>query len=66
MVQLTEAIIKGKTRLDKLSEVKNLNLWGQDITGWCAELVTETATSTQHTVTVVKACACLQGCRTKM
>lgn len=34
MVQLTQAIIKGKTRLDKLSEVKNLNLWGQDITGW--------------------------------
>ncbi|WIA13460.1 hypothetical protein OEZ85_007040 [Tetradesmus obliquus] len=32
MVQLTQAIIKGKTRLDKLSEVKNLNLWGQDIT----------------------------------
>ncbi|GLI67636.1 hypothetical protein VaNZ11_011884, partial [Volvox africanus] len=24
-------IIKGKTRLDKLEEVKNLNLWGQDL-----------------------------------
>ncbi|KAG2429990.1 hypothetical protein HYH02_013940 [Chlamydomonas schloesseri] len=31
MVQLTEQIIKGKTKLDKLEEVKNLNLWGQDL-----------------------------------
>lgn len=31
MVVLTEQIIKGKTRLDKLEEVKNLNLWGQDL-----------------------------------
>ncbi|GLC65195.1 hypothetical protein PLESTF_000262300 [Pleodorina starrii] len=31
MVLLTEQIIKGKTRLDKLEEVKNLNLWGQDL-----------------------------------
>lgn len=31
MVLLTEQIIRGKTRLDKLEEVKNLNLWGQDL-----------------------------------
>ena len=31
MVLLTEQIIKGKTRLDKLEDVKNLNLWGQDL-----------------------------------
>ncbi|KXZ49111.1 hypothetical protein GPECTOR_23g41 [Gonium pectorale] len=31
MVVLTEQIIKGKTRLDKLEEVKNLNLWGQEL-----------------------------------
>ncbi len=31
MVVLTEQIIKGKTRLDKLEEVKNLNLWGNDL-----------------------------------
>ncbi|KAG2492279.1 hypothetical protein HYH03_009519 [Edaphochlamys debaryana] len=31
MVALTEQMIKGKTRLDKLDDVKNLNLWGQDL-----------------------------------
>ncbi|GFR44227.1 hypothetical protein Agub_g5417, partial [Astrephomene gubernaculifera] len=31
MVVLTEQIIKGKTRLDKLEEVRNLNLWGQGL-----------------------------------
>uniref|UniRef100_A0A7S3VHB5 U2A'/phosphoprotein 32 family A C-terminal domain-containing protein n=1 Tax=Dunaliella tertiolecta TaxID=3047 RepID=A0A7S3VHB5_DUNTE len=31
MVLLTEQIIRGKTRLDRLDEVKNLNLWGQDL-----------------------------------
>lgn len=31
MVALTEQIIKGKTRIDKLEHVKNLNLWGQDL-----------------------------------
>lgn len=33
MVQLTDVIIKGKTRCDRLDDVKNLNVWGQDITG---------------------------------
>lgn len=32
MVALTEQLIKAKTRLDKLEEVRNLNLWGQDLT----------------------------------
>eukprot|EP00877_Chromochloris_zofingiensis_P003505 jgi/Chrzof1/13155/Cz07g22030.t1 len=32
MVALTEQTVKGKTKLDKLEDVKNLNLWGQDIT----------------------------------
>ncbi|KAL6758204.1 hypothetical protein V8C86DRAFT_2600705 [Haematococcus lacustris] len=31
MVALTEQIIRGKTRIDKLDDVKNLNLWGQDL-----------------------------------
>ncbi len=31
MVVLTEQIVRGKTRIDRLDEVKNLNLWGQDI-----------------------------------
>ena len=31
MVSLTEQIIRGKTRLERLEDVKNLNLWGQDL-----------------------------------
>ena len=31
MVALTEQIVRGKTRLDKMDDVKNLNLWGQDL-----------------------------------
>lgn len=38
MVLLTEQIIKSKIRLDKLEEVKNLNLWGQDLDD-CSMLV---------------------------
>lgn len=30
-VVLTEQIVRGKTRIDRLDEVRNLNLWGQDI-----------------------------------
>jgi hypothetical protein len=33
MVQLTEAVIRAKTRVHDLGDVKNLNLWGQGITG---------------------------------
>lgn len=31
MVGLTEGMIKGRTRLDRMEEVRNLNLWGQDL-----------------------------------
>ena len=31
MVALTEQIVRGKTWLDKMDDVKNLNLWGQDL-----------------------------------
>jgi Leucine-rich repeat (LRR) protein len=31
MVGLTEQIVRGKTRVEHLHEVKSLNLWGQDI-----------------------------------
>jgi Leucine-rich repeat (LRR) protein len=31
MVALTEQMIRGKTRVDRLDEVRNLNLWGQDL-----------------------------------
>lgn len=31
MVVLTEQIIKGKTRLERLDDVRSLNLWGQDL-----------------------------------
>ncbi|GAX84550.1 hypothetical protein CEUSTIGMA_g11971.t1 [Chlamydomonas eustigma] len=31
MPPLTEGMIRGKTRMDRMDEVKNLNLWGQDL-----------------------------------
>lgn len=31
MVSLTEQYVKAKTRLDRLDDIKNLNLWGQDL-----------------------------------
>jgi Leucine-rich repeat (LRR) protein len=31
MVGLTEQMIRGKTRLEKMEDVRNLNLWGQDL-----------------------------------
>jgi hypothetical protein len=31
MVALTAQMIKGKTRLESLEDVRNLNLWGQDL-----------------------------------
>lgn len=31
MVALTEAYVKAKTRIDRLDDIKNLNLWGQDL-----------------------------------
>ncbi|DBA82054.1 TPA: hypothetical protein ACH3X1_007747 [Trebouxia sp. C0004] len=30
-VALSEQIVKGKTRVDRLSDVKSLNCWGQDL-----------------------------------
>jgi cilla- and flagella-associated protein len=31
MVALTEQIVRGKTRVEHLTDVRSLNLWGQDI-----------------------------------
>lgn len=31
MVALTAQMIRGKTRLEALEDVRNLNLWGQDL-----------------------------------
>jgi cilla- and flagella-associated protein len=32
MAPLTEQLVKAKTRLERLDEVRNLNLWGQELT----------------------------------